>query len=595
MAWALAQRPQQAPRPGCAGSSRRAGVAAALRPLLLPPPGRRCSPPPPAAAARNEPGARGGRCSGGGAAAAAGAAALLQGVELAAVSLAAACQAAALAGAAAVQAQAALGQQAPEAAASARAAPARRQAAQVHASVAPLPPPGPWPGLAAAVGGGQVQGAALLVALMCGVALRYLQRPGLLAPGGSPSADAAVRLVALEAVAAQQAGQVATLARHLDKLQARVRVATGDLKAPLRAAQGSAAQAAEAMAALAAQQAAQQRQLDGATELIAALQGVAAKQFKVSADALQQLRQGQAALGATTGAALARLQQQQADAQRALDAAQQRIAALDLQCLSLQQQHHFGGTGGSTAGGSDAGSDGSAAPDPWRAAPARGGNGAAAALAAAGGGSGDDGRGDVAPSSRPRVLAWGGAGRARRALGAAVPTLRMRGARARLAVGEHGLPVGGGPHSAVGDDGLAATAGGSVGTMAAIPSALVWECVKGHNSFVRKNLNGAIFSAEPGNLYNKHSYKYSGVANAKTVDITAEGDAVKVSKKRSKTAQQPAKGLAVSASKKPGRRVLKAVAKDVGSYRPDLKAAAVARASAVLKSLRVKKAAAKAQ
>jgi large subunit ribosomal protein L28e len=39
---------------------------------------------------------------------------------------------------------------------------------------------------------------------------------------------------------------------------------------------------------------------------------------------------------------------------------------------------------------------------------------------------------------------------------------------------------------------------------------LLWEIVKGHNSFVRKNLNGAVFSAEPGNLYNKHSYKYSG-------------------------------------------------------------------------------------
>jgi hypothetical protein len=39
---------------------------------------------------------------------------------------------------------------------------------------------------------------------------------------------------------------------------------------------------------------------------------------------------------------------------------------------------------------------------------------------------------------------------------------------------------------------------------------LIWEVVKGHNSFVRKNLNGTTFSAEAGNLYNKHSYKYSG-------------------------------------------------------------------------------------
>lgn len=39
---------------------------------------------------------------------------------------------------------------------------------------------------------------------------------------------------------------------------------------------------------------------------------------------------------------------------------------------------------------------------------------------------------------------------------------------------------------------------------------LVWQIVKGHNAFMRKGLNGMILSAEPGNLYNKHSYKYSG-------------------------------------------------------------------------------------
>ncbi|WIA21745.1 hypothetical protein OEZ86_009452 [Tetradesmus obliquus] len=124
---------------------------------------------------------------------------------------------------------------------------------------------------------------------------------------------------------------------------------------------------------------------------------------------------------------------------------------------------------------------------------------------------------------------------------------------------------------------------------------LIWEVVKGHNSFLRKNLNHTSFSAEAGNLYNKHSYKYSGLANAKTVDISAEGDAVKVSKKRSKAVSQPAKNLSTSVSKKNGRRVLKSVAKEVAGYRPDLKAAAVARAAAVLKSIRVKKAAAKAQ
>ena len=49
-------------------------------------------------------------------------------------------------------------------------------------------------------------------------------------------------------------------------------------------------------------------------------------------------------------------------------------------------------------------------------------------------------------------------------------------------------------------------------------SPLVWQIVKGWNSHIVKGLNGTnrkgggiILSKEPGNLYNKHSYKYSGL------------------------------------------------------------------------------------
>lgn len=61
-----------------------------------------------------------------------------------------------------------------------------------------------------------------------------------------------------------------------------VRLSTSDLKVPLRQAQGSTAQAAAAISQLAAQQQQLQQQLNGSQELIAALQGLAAKQFKVS-------------------------------------------------------------------------------------------------------------------------------------------------------------------------------------------------------------------------------------------------------------------------------------------------------------------------
>ncbi|PNH10998.1 60S ribosomal protein L28-2 [Tetrabaena socialis] len=122
-------------------------------------------------------------------------------------------------------------------------------------------------------------------------------------------------------------------------------------------------------------------------------------------------------------------------------------------------------------------------------------------------------------------------------------------------------------------------------------SALVWELIKKHNSFTRPAAKGGFaLSAEPGNLLNKHSYKFSGLADTKTVAIAAEGDAVKFTVGRVKTAQQPKKSKHSVVIKKDGRAILKAVGKQVASYRPDLKSAALARASAVHKSIRVKKA-----
>ena len=43
---------------------------------------------------------------------------------------------------------------------------------------------------------------------------------------------------------------------------------------------------------------------------------------------------------------------------------------------------------------------------------------------------------------------------------------------------------------------------------------LVWQLVKGHNCFQRKSVNNTWLSSEPGNLYAKNSYKYSGADGA---------------------------------------------------------------------------------
>ena len=44
-----------------------------------------------------------------------------------------------------------------------------------------------------------------------------------------------------------------------------------------------------------------------------------------------------------------------------------------------------------------------------------------------------------------------------------------------------------------------------------VPSQLVWQLIKGNNAFIVNGLHGKKFSSEPGNLYNLHSYKHSGV------------------------------------------------------------------------------------
>jgi len=53
---------------------------------------------------------------------------------------------------------------------------------------------------------------------------------------------------------------------------------------------------------------------------------------------------------------------------------------------------------------------------------------------------------------------------------------------------------------------------------------LIWNLIRDSNSFLVKRGNtkrdGAVqFSCEPGNLMGVHSFKYSGIANKKTVDL----------------------------------------------------------------------------
>ncbi|KAG2371147.1 hypothetical protein LR48_Vigan05g197600 [Vigna angularis] len=133
--------------------------------------------------------------------------------------------------------------------------------------------------------------------------------------------------------------------------------------------------------------------------------------------------------------------------------------------------------------------------------------------------------------------------------------------------------------------------------MTTVPGQLIWEIVKKNNSFLVKEFGRGTqsvqFSREPNNLYNLNTFKYSGLANKKTVTIQPAGKDQSVILATTKTRKQnkPASLLHKSVMKKEFRRMAKAVQNQVADnyYRPDLKKAALARLSAVDRSLKVAK------
>merc|ERR1712129_280588 len=62
-----------------------------------------------------------------------------------------------------------------------------------------------------------------------------------------------------------------------------------------------------------------------------------------------------------------------------------------------------------------------------------------------------------------------------------------------------------------------------------VASELLWECVKKHGAFLRKGRNCPTLSAEPGNLMGLHKASYSGLSNAKTLDVKSVVDGKKAS------------------------------------------------------------------
>ncbi|KAH9982325.1 ribosomal L28e/Mak16 [Lactifluus volemus] len=118
-------------------------------------------------------------------------------------------------------------------------------------------------------------------------------------------------------------------------------------------------------------------------------------------------------------------------------------------------------------------------------------------------------------------------------------------------------------------------------------SDLEWLLLRGNNSFVVKRLpECAIFSKEPGNLTNIHSQKYSGLANPKTIDVRSSPNGIAIThrkKSASLHAIRPAYASNTIGSRTGPRRALGIAAQPAKrGYRPDLRAATLARVSAII-------------
>ncbi|KAF8079261.1 ribosomal L28e protein family-domain-containing protein [Lyophyllum atratum] len=125
-------------------------------------------------------------------------------------------------------------------------------------------------------------------------------------------------------------------------------------------------------------------------------------------------------------------------------------------------------------------------------------------------------------------------------------------------------------------------------------SDLQWLLLRKNNSFIVKRVpEGPVFSREPGNLRNLHSYKYSGLANEKSIDISDSPEGIQITTRKTKvapTAVKPAFAKHTIRARSGSRRaqgIVSQIAKR--GYRPDLRAAALARVSRLLDAHKTRK------
>jgi len=106
---------------------------------------------------------------------------------------------------------------------------------------------------------------------------------------------------------------------------------------------------------------------------------------------------------------------------------------------------------------------------------------------------------------------------------------------------------------------------------------LIWNIIKKNNAF-RMERAGVVFSSEPGNLRNKNSLKYSGLARTKVVDVASKDGKIVVSSKVVKKTANPATSNKTTVFPTTNyRRTARFVKNLTSQYAPELRAAALGR------------------
>jgi len=123
-------------------------------------------------------------------------------------------------------------------------------------------------------------------------------------------------------------------------------------------------------------------------------------------------------------------------------------------------------------------------------------------------------------------------------------------------------------------------------------SDLQWQLIRHSNAFVVKR-DGITFSSEPGNLTNKHSFKFSGLVNRKTVGVEVKDKKISLALKNVRHANKPLTSTirvplnrhTVSGSSFAAKTIRSLTEKS--HYRPDLTRFAIARYHALRNAVKL--------